>query len=118
MKKALLTLGGAALAGGLALTSLSAGAWWGNWGDDGWGGPWYGGPWYGGGPYGWGNPYGGWGYPYGGWGYPYGGWGYPYGGWGYPYGGMGYPLWGAYPYAVAPAVVQPAAPAKSTSSSK
>jgi hypothetical protein len=97
MKRLWMTLGGAALAGGLALATTPASAWWGSWG----GGPWYGGPWYGGYPY-----YGGWGHPY------YGGWGHPYyGGWGYPgWGGWGYPLYGAYPWAAAPALqaVQPA----------
>jgi hypothetical protein len=114
MKKRWLTAAGVMLAGAAALVATSAQAFWGNWGGGGpwYGGPWYGGPWYGGYPY-----YGGWGYPYGGgWGYPYGGWGYPYGGGGYPYyGGWGYPLYGGYPYAVAPAVVAPTAPATSKS---
>ena len=53
MKRLWMTLGGAALAGSLALATAPASAWWGSgWG----GGPWYGGPWYGGYPY-----YGGWG---------------------------------------------------------
>jgi hypothetical protein len=104
MSKFAMTAAGVVLAGATALATMSANAFWGNWGSGGpwYGGPWYGGPWYGGYPY-----YGGWGgYPY------YGGWGgYPhYGGWGgYPY----YGGWGGYgyPYAVAPVApvaVQPA----------
>ena len=95
MKKSTVLFGGALLAGTMALTATTANAWWGSgWGND--YGPWGGGPWYGG-------------YPYGGYGYPYGGWGgYPYGGWGgYPYGG--------YPWGAAPVVVQPQAPASSSS---
>ena len=97
MKKFAVISGGTLLAGTLLLAATGANAWWG-WGDN-YYGPWGGGPWYGG-------------YPYGGYGYPYGGYGYPYGGgWGgYPYGGYGYPSWGA-----APAVVQPQAPAASSS---
>ena len=96
---------GIVLAGATALATMPAQAFWGSWGNGGpwYGGPWHGGPWYGGYPY-----YGGWGGPWGGYPY-YGGWGgYPYhGGWG-GY-GYGYPLYGAYPYAVAPTVVAPAA---------
>lgn len=90
----------AAIAGTMALTSLSAEAFFGPFGFmRGWGG---------GGPWGWG------GYPY------YGGWGYPYyGGWGYPYyGGWGYPHWGGIPYLGYPALVAPAAPAAPASSSE
>ncbi len=76
----------ASVAGAMALTSLSAEAFFGPFGwmrSGGWGGPWggWGGPWYG------------YGYPY------YGGWGYPYyGGWGYPYYGLGHPYGLGYPY--------------------
>jgi hypothetical protein len=117
MKKTTVLFGGALLAGTMALTATTANAWWGSgWGND--YGPWGGGPWYGGYPYGgYGYPYGGWGYPYGGWGgYPYGGYGYPYGGWGgYPYGGWGGYPYGGYPWGAAPVVVQPQAPATSSS---
>ena len=109
MKKIWLTAAGVALAGASTLATMPANAFWGSWGGNDWyGGPWHGGPWWGGYPY-----YGGWGgYPHhGGWGgYPYGGgWGSPWGGWGGPWGGYGYPMYGAYPHAVAPAPVAPAA---------
>jgi hypothetical protein len=82
----------AAVTAAMALTSLSADAFFGPFNFmRGWGG---------GGPWGWG------GYPYYGWGgYPYYGWGgYPYGGWGgYPYGG-----WGGYPYLSYPVIAAPA----------
>jgi hypothetical protein len=107
MKKSMVILGGAALAGSLALATAPANAWWGNdyYGPWGWGGPWYG---YGYPGYGWG------GYPGYGWG------GYPGYGWGgYPGYWGGYPGygWGGYPAMVAPVapvVPQTQAPAAGT----
>jgi hypothetical protein len=119
MKKSMMILGGAALAGTLGLATAPANAWWGNdyYSPWGWGGPWhgYGYPGYWGGypGYGWG------GYPGYGWGgYPGYGWGgYPGYGWGgYPgYWGGGYPWgWGGYPAVVAPVQPQTQAPAAGT----
>jgi hypothetical protein len=108
MNKTTAIFGGMVLAVFMTLTTTTANAWWGGWGDR-YYGPWGGGPWHG-------YPYGGYGYPYGGYGYPYGGYGYPYGGYGYPYGGYGNPYggWWGHPTVAAPVVVQPQAPVTTT----